>query len=445
MKKTPTIGIRREDKNVWERRTPLVPSDCYKLKELGARIIVQPCKLRCFTDKQYYHAGCEIKEDLSECDLIIAVKEVPVDKLISQKTYLFFSHVIKGQKDNMPLLKTILSKNIRLIDYECIRDETDIHSGSSRFAGIVGTIDLLQGLGNFLLHKKLMTPFIFSGMSYMYDSLENAKNSVKKMGEIIKTQGLPIEICPFIFGITSLGVASNGVLEILSLLPHEIILPDKIGILVDECRKDKRRIKTNIVYISQISHKYMYKHKFNNEPFEKKDFYKNPQNYKSIFAENLIPYLSALFHCIYWEEKFPKLLSLSAAKQLTDENKFRIQGICDVTCDVNGSIELLQKHTTIDHPFYYISTNDFTIVDDINAINQHSVLYQALDHLPCELPVDSSEAFSSMLYKVVREIVLSWKENDFKDLPKHIRDACITSNGKLNDNFKYLYKYLEKV
>ena len=116
------IGIRRENKNKWERRVALTPEFCKLLINKGIRIIVQSSKLRCFTDKQYSESGCEIKEELSEANVILGVKEVPLMLLIENKTFFFFSHTLKGQPQNMPLLRECLKKNIRLVDYECIKN-----------------------------------------------------------------------------------------------------------------------------------------------------------------------------------------------------------------------------------------------------------------------------------------------------------------------------------
>ena len=111
---TKIIGIRRENKNKWERRVALIPELCRKLIDKGIRVIVQPSKLRCYTDKQYADQGCEINEDISESSVILGVKEVPLDLLLDNKTYFFFSHTLKGQPHNMPLLKDLLKKKNKI-------------------------------------------------------------------------------------------------------------------------------------------------------------------------------------------------------------------------------------------------------------------------------------------------------------------------------------------
>lgn len=440
------IGIRRENKNKWERRVALTPSDCKKLLSLGIKIIIQPSALRCFTDKQYADVGVEINEDISSAGIILGVKEVPLDCLIPNKTYLYFSHTIKGQPANMPSLKDLLNKNIRLIDYECIREKQG-HNGKydrlvafGRFAGLAGTIDFLQGLGEFLLHKKFISPFIHTGYSYMFPSLQDAMHSVSEVGKLIQKKKLPKEICPFIIGVTSNGRVSKGAQEILRLLPHEMVNPEEIPKLFNEEAKNDR------VYITIIESKNMYTHKETNQ-FDKKEFYDNPQNYKSVFAEKYVPYLSILVHCMFWEAKFPRILTIEEAHNLSERKQFRLMGISDITCDFKGSIELLQKFTTIENPFYAIDPLTAVIFDEFDKMTEKSIIYHAVDHLPAELPIDASKHFSEKLFPFMKAIVDSKYPSDPQaeeetDLPIEIYRACETWNGKLMHRYSYLYREL---
>ena len=442
------IGVRKENKNKWERRVALIPELCKKLIDRGIHIIVQPSKLRCYTDKQYADQGCEINEDLSEANVILGVKEVPLELLLENKTYFFFSHTYKGQPHNMPLLKDLIKKKIRLVDYECIKDDNPDPKLSQRlvafgrFAGIAGAIDFLQGLGEFLLHKNMCTPLMHVGSSYMFSSINDAKKSVENIGDMIKRKHFPIELCPFIIGLTGKGRVSNGAEEILMLLPHEYIDADKLEMLFN----GKMTVRSDIIYITLIESKHMYRNIEKNN-FDKSEFYEKPQLYKSIFAEKFIPYLSAMLHCIYWNPKSPKILTFDEAYNLAKEKKFRCMGISDITCDLDGSIEILQKLTTIDDPFYTYDPLMRNFEDDFDKITENSILYHAVDHLPAEFPIDSSAYFSEKLYPFLVRVVESKYPVDFdecSDLPKEIYNACETCNGKLTPNFKYLYKELEK-
>jgi len=199
-----TLGIRREDKNRWERRAPVGPSHVKKLVEKGIRVLVQPSTLRTYSDTAYLEAGAEIVEDISPASTVIAVKEIPDELLVEDKTYLFFSHTIKAQQKNMDMLDSILKKNIRLIDYEGITDSTGsrlVRFG--KFAGFAGTVDTLHALGDRLLALGHSTPFLHLGYSYCYNTVENAKSAVRSMGEEISNYGLPESMVPFTFLITS--------------------------------------------------------------------------------------------------------------------------------------------------------------------------------------------------------------------------------------------------
>ncbi|KAJ1542110.1 hypothetical protein HK096_009644, partial [Nowakowskiella sp. JEL0078] len=206
--KCASIGIRREDKNHWERRVPLVPNEVERVvKELGARVLIQPSTKRVVPDQKYHEAGATISEDLSSADIIIGVKEVPVYSLLPEKTYLFFSHTYKGQKYNMPLLKNILDKNIRLIDYELMVDDNNKRLVLfSRFAGYAGMIDGFHGLGQRLLALGYGTPI---GMSYMYRCVADARLDVTRSGQVIMDDGLPVGLGPMIFVFTGDGNVSR--------------------------------------------------------------------------------------------------------------------------------------------------------------------------------------------------------------------------------------------
>lgn len=442
------IGIRRENKNKWERRVALVPELCKKLIEKGIKIIVQPSKLRCFTDKQYAEVGCEINEDISSASVILGVKEVPLQLLMENKTFFFFSHTLKGQSHNMPLLREILHKKVRLVDYECIKDVRDDPKQAQRlvafgrFAGLAGAIDFLQGMGEFLLHKNLCTPFMHVGSSYMFPSVEEAKRAVKNIGNMIQHKLLPAELCPFIIGLTGTGRVSGGAKEIVTLLPHEFIDADQLETLF----KDKTKIRRDIVYITIIESKHMYRNIQTND-FDKKEFYTNPQLYKSVFAEKFVPYLSILIHCIYWDPKSPRILTFDEAYDLAKAGRFRMLGVSDITCDLDGSIEILQKLTTIEEPFYTYDPLLRNFGEDFDHITPNSILYHAVDHLPAEFPIDSSNHFSERLYPFLEKVVESKYPCDIeesKDLPLEIYNACETANGRLTPKFKYLYKELLK-
>lgn len=220
MNKTACIGLRREDKSFWERRVALTPTNIHfiKQKNPNIRIIVQPSQTRIFTDKEYLENGAEINENLMGCNLIIGVKEVGIKYLIPNRAYMFFSHVIKGQTYNMPLLDEILEKKISLFDYEKITDENGKRLVAfGEFAGIAGAIDFLSGLGILLIKREIGTPFLNIDVSYKYLNLQEAKEDIISVAKQIQKEKLPSELIPLVFAVTGTGKNS-----FLTFPPHSI-------------------------------------------------------------------------------------------------------------------------------------------------------------------------------------------------------------------------------
>ena len=456
VKKEKILGIRRENKNKWERRVALTPEAVKILVDSGIKVIVQPCNLRCSTNKQYLEAGAEIEENIQLADVIFGVKEIPLDFLFPNKTFIFFSHTFKGQISNMPALKTILENNIRLIDYELIKENKEVNPqrlvAFGKFAGIVGTIDFLQGIGDFLMYKKTYIPFLHTGFSYMYPSLELAKKRISKVGELLKREKINSKILPLVFAVTGNGRVAKGSEEILTLLPHKWIEPDDLQHLFDKNTNSNNECN-DFVYLTRIEHKHMYCKKSETErdaiykTFDKEHFYANKKEYKSVFAEKYLPFLSVIFHCMYWDSDSPVIISDSEARNLAEEGRLRLIGITDITCDFPvSSIELLKKTTTIENPFYTIDPKTGSIEHDFKKMSKNSILYHAVDHLPSELPFASSNHFSEKLLPFVKDILNSDYPCEYGSelLPLEIQNACETWNGKLCPKYEYLYKELSK-
>jgi len=219
------IGIRREDKNEWEKRVPLVPDDVRWLKEKhGIRTIIQPSAIRTFSDDEFRRAGAELSEDLGRAGTVFAVKEIPASMFRRDKTYVFFSHTIKGQAYNMPMLKTMIERRCNLIDYERVLNEKNqrlIFFG--RYAGLAGMLDTLHGYGQKLLARGVASPFAGIRQAYQYASLEEAKAEVAAIGAGIDENGFPAELCPLTVGFAGYGNVSRGAQEIFDLLPHKVL------------------------------------------------------------------------------------------------------------------------------------------------------------------------------------------------------------------------------
>jgi len=213
-----TILIRAEDKNEWERRTPLVPHDLKTiLQQTSTKAFVEKSAKRIFKEEEYAAAGAEVCESMEAGDIIFGVKEIPKEKILDNKTYLFFSHTIKGQKENMPMLQRIIDSGSTLIDYEKITDEQGrrlVYFGP--FAGDAGALDILWLAGEYWQNKGLQTPFNACRQANQYDSVADAKAQLSKTGDQIRTQGLPGKISPLVIGIMGYGNVSKGAQNIFN-------------------------------------------------------------------------------------------------------------------------------------------------------------------------------------------------------------------------------------
>ena len=235
------IGIRREDKNEWEKRVPLVPEDVRWLKEKhGIRTIVQPSRIRVFSDDEYRaRRRRDQRGPATEPGVIFAVKEIPTALFEADKTYVFFSHTIKGQAYNMPMLKDMIALRCNLIDYERVLNEKNqrlIFFG--RYAGLAGMLDTLHGYGMKLQARGVASPFARIRQAYQYASLEEAKADVAAVGAEIDEHGFPEELCPLVVGFAGYGNVSRGAQEIFDLLPHKILSAEVLVEMLDNFSSD---------------------------------------------------------------------------------------------------------------------------------------------------------------------------------------------------------------
>ncbi|KAI4335142.1 hypothetical protein L6164_013815 [Bauhinia variegata] len=434
------VGILAESVNKWERRAPLTPSHCARLllggrgKRGVARIVVQPSTKRIHHDALYEDVGCEISEDLSECGLILGIKQPKLEMILPDRAYAFFSHTHKAQKESMPLLDKILAEQVSLYDYELIvGDHGKRLLAFGKFAGRAGMIDFLSGLGQRFLSLGYSTPFLSLGSSYMYPSLAAAKAAIISVGEEIATQGLALGICPLVFVFTGSGNVSAGAQEIFKLLPHTFVDPcelrDLHGTGNDQAAHRSKRVFQ--VYGCVVTAQDMVEHKDPTKVFDKIDYYAHPEHYNPIFHEKVAPYASAIVNCMYWEKRFPRLLS---TKQLQDlvRKGCPLVGISDITCDIGGSIEFVNRTTSIDSPFFRYAPLTGTYHDDMEG---NGVVCLAVDILPTEFAKEASQHFGDILSQFVRNLTSA---TDITMLPAHLRRACIAHGGVLTPLYEYI-------
>ena len=404
------ISESRKDDN----RTPLTPSQVKHLlkKFSNLKIIVEPSKNRCFKDEDYLKAGSIIKSDISEANIILGIKEVNINKLIANKTYLFFSHTIKMNKNNLEgtqgtpgvekkeLLKEIIRKNITLIDYENIRDNSVNayrYLGFGRFAGIVGCYNTLNLY--LKLQKKQSLPRAFE------------INSYKKIQELISKQNFnKLKILQ-----TGKGNVAKGSMEVLKHANiKQISLNDFINKKYDEA------VFCNISLREHVERN-------DGKDSSYQDFMLNPHEYKSK-ATNYLRHTDMLITGHYWDPKFPKLFSLN---QINEFQNLKIIG--DITCDINGSIPTTIRSTSITKPYYSFDTN---LMKEIDLCNK-GIAVMAVDNLPSELPKESSEEFGNALTSNVLPYIINNNDDG------RIKKATIVKKGQLTAPFTYLKDFIK--
>ncbi|XP_063822481.1 alpha-aminoadipic semialdehyde synthase, mitochondrial [Ostrinia nubilalis] len=438
------IAIRREDQSVWERRAPFSPSNVNKFVRQGVKVIVQPSNRRAYPMQSYINAGADVQEDISEASVIFGVKQTPIDLLIPNKTYCFFSHTIKAQEANMPMLDAILAKNIRLVDYEKLMDnEGNRVVAFGKYAGVAGMINILHGLGLRLLALGHHTPFMHIGPAHNYRNSSMARQAIRDAGYEVALGMMPKSLGPLTFVFTGSGNVSQGSQEIFQELPYEYVPPEML-------RKVAEHGSPNKIYGCEVRRRDHLVRK-NGGGYDHQEYEEHPERYISIFAQKIAPFTSVLVNCIYWAVDSPKLLTIPDAKHLLVPSHtpwlpksigapalpHRMLAICDISADPGGSIEFMNECTTIDTPFclYDADRNK-----DTKSFKGPGVLVCSIDNMPTQLPRESTDFFGDLLFPYAEDIM---KSDATKPLEKHdfspvVQGAIITSNGKLTPPFEYI-------
>ena len=435
---TACIGIRREDKNRWERRTPLTPAHVSELKEKHQiEVAVQPSEIRAFSEEDYRNAGASMDDTLTSCQSIFAIKEIPMDLLEEGKTYVFFAHVIKGQEHNMPLLKKMMELKCNFIDYERIVNDKGFRLiFFGKWAGLAGMTDTLAFFGRRLTSQGITNPFNELKPAHEYKDTDELTADVTKVGEAIKNNGLPKELVPLVVGLAGYGNVSKGCQEVLDPLPMENIEPEQLASFFEKGDFSDRK-----VYKVVFKEWHMVESILPENEFELQDYYKHPEKYKGIF-HNHVPYLTILMNCIYWDTMYPRLITKELAKDMyTKNSEPRLRAVGDISCDIDGAVEFTVKATNIDSPTFVYDPVDDTIADGCEG---RGILVMAVDNLPCELPRESSKQFGDTLLEFIPPIAKADFTRNFNDLelPPPVKKAVILSHGELTPDYEYLKKFL---
>jgi len=397
------IGLTKEGKIPVDHRVPLTPAQAREVmyKYPGTVVVAQSSDVRAFKDDEYRAAGVQVVDSLEDCDVIMGVKEVPIPMLIEGKTYFFFSHTIKEQAQNRKLLQAVLTKNIRLIDYEPLKDEAGKRViAFGRWAGIVGAYNGLWTYG------KRYNLFHLRRAHECFDVVdlksELAKVKLPKM-KIVLTGG---------------GRVAKGAMEILLGAGVRKVSP---AAFLEE-RFDEA------VFTQLNTHDY--NKRIDGQPFQRADFYANPELYESDFVKYAFQ-ADLLLACAFWDPAAPVLFH----REDILDGHFNMKVIADITCDIDGSIPTTKRSSTIADPIYDYNPTDDRIEPALT--DEANITVMAIDNLPCELPRDSSESFGRDMIDNVLPNLLGEDPNGM------IRKATIAADGQLTEPFRYLQGYVD--
>ena len=397
------FGIIKERKNPPDRRVVFSPNEIKTIQEQFPVVCfkVEPSDIRIFSDAEYQNLGIEVTDDLSDCEVLFGVKEVPVEALIPNKKYFFFSHTIKKQPYNQKLLQAVLEKNIELYDHETIVDAANKRLiGFGRYAGIVGAYNAIRAFG------------------IKFELFKMPKASALKGRDALVQQVKRQIIPPIKIVVTGTGKVGSGV--------KEMLLAMKIKEVSVENFLTKNFTQPVFTQIDVLE----YNKRMDGQKLDTKDFYKNPSEYESDFerfTKVADIYISGHFHA----NAAPQILS----QKMLQASDCAIKIVADVSCDVNGPIACTLRASTIEEPLYgYLPSEN----KEVDVFHPAAIVVMAVDNLPCELPKDASEGFGEMF---TQHVIPAFFNNDPDGI---LARAKMTENGVLTERFNYLHDYVAK-
>lgn len=396
-----SLGLIREGKTPPDKRVPLTPKQCAELqKKYGEqlKITVQPSNVRYCADAEYAETGVRLSDDLSDCDILLGVKEVPVDQLLENKHYFFFSHTIKEQPYNRNLLQTIVKKNITLTDWECLVKNGNRVIGFGRYAGLVGAYNGLRAYGKKYGAYELKPAYKCTGLDEMYEELKKVKLPAIKIA------------------LTGRGRVAGGAVEILQACGIGQVAPE------DYLKQD-----FNKPVFTRLGVEYYNKH-VSGGSYPKEHFFENYTEYKSDFMK----YARVTDFFIaghFYAEGSPFLYTREDAKS----PRFKIKVVADISCDIDGPVASTIKPSTIEDPIYGYDPESESETD---YMKPDAIAVMAVDNLPAEIPRDASLGFGEMFEKDVLPELLNGDKNEI------IANATIAKGGELTSKYKYLEGYV---
>jgi len=430
------IGLRREDKNVWERRVALTPDAVERLREKGIEIEVERFDRRCFEDELYENARAVLTDDPRACGIVIGIKEIPLGWFREGGAYLFFSHTIKGQSFNMPLLREMMDKGCTLMDYECVTNDKGLRIiFFSRHAGRVGMVDSLWTLGQRLKAMGHDNPLEDLEPAHKYRDLDAVKAEITRVGEAIQAEGMPVEAAPVVIALTGGGNVAAGAREVFDLLPHEDVAPEDL-----EDWLAKNQDTTDRIALVHLLPDHFVTPNDSSKTFDFDHYVANPEEYRADFTKWL-PRITMLIHGVYWDDRYPVLATREDFAALYDDGAPKLLAIGDITCDIDGSIKSTVRDTEPGDPVYmYDPRQDETPF----GFEGDGIAIMAVGNLPTELPIEASQTFSEALEPFIPAMAGANLEGTLEEsgLPPEIARAVILWRGKLTPAFAHLSEFV---
>ncbi len=412
--------LRKEHKNQWERRTPLTPEAIKSLKDKGFDIDVEQSEIRVYSDADYQASGAELVGTPDNHELVVGIKEPPVDSIQPGQVHVAFSHTIKGQDYNMPLLQKFLDQGASLFDYETIVNERGARTiAFGRFAGIAGAIDTFAATGQKLALINKASDIQQVTQTHLYPGIDAIKQSFANLD---LQKGEPLKV--LIVGTGNVGKGAEEVCRWLKL-PKVDIQSIMLGHIPEGS------------WYTVASSRHINGRK-DGKDFEFDDFVANGvDEYVSTF-DQLLGKFNVLIQTPYWTEKYPKHLD----RQRMLDNKTKLPWVIgDISCDINGSLECTKIASTIDEPAFTYNPETDEIKD---GVCWEGPTVMSIDNLPCELSSDASNHFSAILKNYMPHLMQLDLSLSFEDLELHpeLYRSLIVYKGKLTPNYKYLKQYL---
>lgn len=396
------LGIIKEGKIPADKRVPFIPIQAREIEDTfdQVEVICQSSPFRCYSDDEYVRQNITVTEKVDDCDILMGVKEVPIDELIPHKTYLFFSHTIKKQAYNRKLLKAVLDKKIRLIDYEALTNDAGQRIVAfGRYAGIVGAFNGIWAFGK----------------RYNVFNLRRAYECFDL--DDLQTEFSKVELPPIKIAITGGGRVSKGAMEVMF----------KMGIRQVTAAEFLSKVFDVPVYCQLNTRDYT--RPKDGSAFKRSDFYAHPEKFEGDFVK-YTKVTDLLIAGAYWNPKAPVLFT----REDVMKPDFRIKIIADITCDLNGSIPATKQPCTIESPIYDYNPSEDKVEPPFS--DEANITVMAVDNLPCELCRNASEDFGKELIDNVLPHLLG------KDEEGVIQRATVAEKGSLTERYRYLVNYV---